>query len=62
MSEAKPKLIDRTKWDQLTSEEQIREQIAVRTELQGMMVGGLYPGILEDEIWDLLDKINDLKN
>ena len=55
-----PKHLPRDKWGELTCEEQIREQIAVRTELQGMMVGNLYPGILEDEIWDLLDMIKEL--
>jgi hypothetical protein len=58
VSEAKR--LTREEWGQLTSEEEIREQIAVRTEIQGMMVGQLYPSILEDEIWDLLDLIKGL--
>jgi len=59
MSDAKR--LARTEWHQLTSEDEIREQVAVRTEIQSMMVGQLYPSILEDEIWDLLDMIKDLR-
>jgi hypothetical protein len=58
MTEAK--MLKREEWDILTCEEQIREQIALRTGLQQQMVGRLYPSILEDEIWDLLDRIKEL--
>lgn len=35
------------------------EQIKIRRELQNQMVGGLYPGIVEDEIYEIKKIMNE---
>lgn len=60
MSAKELKLLRRSEWKNLTCEEQIREQVMLRTALQAQMVGSLYPCILDSEIHDLLGLIKEL--